>query len=291
VLAEMLRRVAEAPARDRPGLKAAFEAMAAGDSLLAEDMFEREVEASERLIAAASQLLAAEQGKKAEAAKNVAQLALMRGDLIKSVRFFELALAAVPGDLDVAMQLGYAWIAQGSLQKAGDTFSDVITRARELQEERLEAWGHNGQGDVRMAQGDGPGALAAYEAALAIREGLSQRDPANTQWQRDLSVSHERIGDVRVSQGDGPGALTAHEAALAIAEGLAQRDPANTQWQVDVVVSCWKLGSLDALLPIPDRRELLQRGRQILTTLKDAGRLQANQDWIGAFDQALADLA
>ena len=75
----MLRRVAEAPARDRPGLKAAFEAMAAGDSLLAEDMFEREVEASERLIAAASQLLAAEQGKKAEAAKNVAQLALIRG--------------------------------------------------------------------------------------------------------------------------------------------------------------------------------------------------------------------
>jgi len=69
VLAEMLRRVAEAPASGRPGLKAAFEAMAAGDSLLAEAMFEREVEASERLIAAASQLLAAEAGKKAEAAK------------------------------------------------------------------------------------------------------------------------------------------------------------------------------------------------------------------------------
>ena len=39
-------------------------------------MFERAVEASERLIAAASQLQAAEQGKKAEAAKNVAQLAV-----------------------------------------------------------------------------------------------------------------------------------------------------------------------------------------------------------------------
>lgn len=167
----------------------------------------------------------------------------MRGDLSKAVRYFELALAAVPGDLETAMQLGDAWIAQGSLQKAGDTFSGVIPRARELQEERFEALGAIGQGDVRMAQGDGPGALAAYEAALAI------------------------------------------------AEGLAQRDPANTQWQVDVAMSCWKLGSLDALLPIPDRRELLQCGREILTTLKDAGRLQANQDWIGAFDQALADLA
>ncbi|MEY4353651.1 MAG: hypothetical protein RLZZ609_1892 [Cyanobacteriota bacterium] len=242
VLAEMLRRVAEAPASERPGLKAAFEAMAAGDSLLAEDMFEREVEASERLIAAASQLQAAEQGKKAEAAKNVGQLAVMRGDLSKAVRYFELALAAVPGDLETALQLGYAWIAQGSLQKAGDTFGDVITRARERQQERFEALGAIGQGDVRMAQGDGPGALAAYEAALAIRE------------------------------------------------GLAKRDPANTQWQVDVAVSCWKLGSLDALLPIPDRRELLQRGREILTTLKDAGKLQANQDWIASFDQALAAL-
>jgi hypothetical protein len=57
-----------------------------------------------------------------------------------------------------------------------------------------------------------------------------------------------------------------------------------------VAVSCWKMGSLDALLPIPDRREFLQRGRQRLLKLKDAGRLQANQDWIGAFDQALADL-
>jgi hypothetical protein len=34
----------------------------------------------------------------------------------------------------------------------------------------------------------------------------------------------------------------------------------------------------------------LQRGRQILSTLKGAGKLGANQDWIGAFDQALADL-
>ncbi|MFN9990981.1 MAG: hypothetical protein ACK549_12150, partial [Cyanobacteriota bacterium] len=221
VLAEMLRRVAEAPASERPGLKAAFEAMAAGDSLLAEDMFEREVEASERLIAAASQLQAAEQGKKAEAAKNVAQLAVMRGDLSKAVRYFELALAAVPGDLDVAMQLGYAWIAQGSLQKAGDTFGDVITRARERQLERLVSLWAIVQGYVLKAQGDGPGALAAYEAALAIVEGLAKRDPANTQAQHDLSVSHSKIGHVREAQGDGPGALKAYEAALAIAKGLA----------------------------------------------------------------------
>jgi hypothetical protein len=31
-----------------------------------------------------------------------------------------------------------------------------------------------------VEQGDGPGALAAYQAALVIREGLAQRDPAKT---------------------------------------------------------------------------------------------------------------
>jgi len=67
----------------------------------------------------------------------------------------------------------------------------------------------------------------------------------------------------------------------------AIRDPANTGWQVDVAVSCSKMASLDSLLSINDRRDYLQRGRQILLKLRDAGRLQANQDWIGWFDQAL----
>jgi hypothetical protein len=38
---------------------------------------------------------------------------------------------------------------------------------------------------VLVAQADGPRALAAYQAGLAIREGLAKRDPANTQWQVD----------------------------------------------------------------------------------------------------------
>jgi hypothetical protein len=92
---------------------------------------------------------------------------------------------------------------------------------------------------------------------------------------------------VLVDQGDGTGALASYQKGLAIAEALALRDPANTQWQVDVAVSCSKMGSLDSLLSVNDRREYLQRGRQILLKLKNAGRLQASQDSIGAFDQAL----
>jgi tetratricopeptide (TPR) repeat protein len=149
---------------------------------------------------------------------------------------------------------------------------------------------HNKIGDVLVAQGDGPAALRAYQEGLAIAEALAKRDPANTAWQRDLSVSHDRIGDVLVAQGDGPAALRAYQEGLAIAEALAKRDPANTAWQVDVAVSCSKLGSLDSLLPAKDRKDYLLRGQQILLTLKEAGRLHANQDWTGWFNQAIDNL-
>jgi hypothetical protein len=98
------------------------------------------------------------------------------------------------------------------------------------------------------------------------------------------------MGDVLVAQGDGPGALAAYQAGLAIAEGLAKRDPANTRWQVDIAVSCGKLGSLDSFLSIQERQEYLSRGLNLLTRLKQAGKLHANQDWRGWFDNALRSL-
>lgn len=60
---------------------------------------------------------------------------------------------------------------------------------------------HERIGEVLQAQGDGPGALAAYRQALAISEALTARDPANTDWQRDLSASYGRIGSVLQVQG------------------------------------------------------------------------------------------
>ena len=93
-----------------------------------------------------------------------------------------------------------------------------------------------------------------------------------------------------VSQGDGPGALAAFQAALAIREGLAKRDPANTEWQVDVAVSCSKLGTIESLLSVAERCSYLQRGRDILLALKESGRLHANQDYIGWFEEQLQRL-
>jgi Flp pilus assembly protein TadD len=44
-------------------------------------------------------------------------------------------------------------------------------------------------GAVQSAQGDLSSALSSYKQDLEIREKLAARDPANTGWQRDLSVS------------------------------------------------------------------------------------------------------
>ena len=99
-------------------------------------------------------------------------------------------------------------------------------------------------GDVQVAQGDLPAALASFRAGLAIREGLSKTDPGNAGWRRDLSVSHNKIGDVQVAQGDLPAALASFRAGLAIREGLSKTDPGNAGWRRDLSVSHNKIGDV-----------------------------------------------
>ena len=97
---------------------------------------------------------------------------------------------------------------------------------------------------VLVAQGNLPGALEAYRKGLAIMEPLAARDPGNTQWQRDLSISHNKLGDVLVAQGNLPGALEAYRKDLAIMEPLAARDPGNTQWQRDLPISLGRVADV-----------------------------------------------
>ncbi len=243
-LESLLHRAAGADPEERPVLKAALAALAAGNTLLAEASFEQEVEASRRLRLAAVELADGERRRESDAARNVASLAVLRGDLSKAVRFFQNALDANPENLDAALQLGYAWISLGELTQASTVFTAAIQQARGSNDPQMEGCGLNGSGDVLVAQGDGAGALAAYQAGLRIREGLAKRDPANTQWQRDLIVSKTKIGDMLLAQGDGAGALATYQAGLTIAEGLAKRDPANTQWQRDLSVSQERIGNV-----------------------------------------------
>ena len=99
-------------------------------------------------------------------------------------------------------------------------------------------------GDVAVAAGDLAAARAAHQASLDIRQRLAAADPANTEWQRDLSISHEKLGDIAVAAGDLAAARAAHQASLDIRQRLAAADPANTGWQRDLSISHEKLGNI-----------------------------------------------
>jgi hypothetical protein len=141
---------------------------------------------------------------------------------------------------------------------------------------------------VRVAQGDLPAALTAFEASLVIAERLAGRDPANTQWQRDLSVSHNKIGGVRVAQGDLPAALTAFEASLALPSAWRAR-PSHYPVQLDAAVSCAERGRLRDRAT-REARAHLRRGLRIVDDLAAAGRLPPNHDWRVWFNERLRRL-
>ena len=54
--------------------------------------------------------------------------------------------------------------------------------------------------------------------------------PTNTQWQRNLSVTHYKIGEVLKATTIGRGAIS-YTAASAIMDRLAAQDRNNKQWQ------------------------------------------------------------
>ncbi len=88
---------------------------------------------------------------------------------------------------------------------------------------------------------------AATRQLQAIHQYAQNRvaaDPANAEWQRDLSVSHNRLGDVAVALGDLAGARGHFEASLDIRVRLAEADPANTEWQRDLLASHERLGGV-----------------------------------------------
>jgi tetratricopeptide (TPR) repeat protein len=77
-----------------------------------------------------------------------------------------------------------------------------------------------------------------------VAQRLTTSDPGNTDWQRDLSVSHEKLGDVARAQRKLDQAAQAYRDSLGIRKSLAASDPGNTQWQRDLWVSYAKLADL-----------------------------------------------
>ena len=117
-------------------------------------------------------------------------------DASGAVEFWRQACLADPNQGSAAFSLGTGLIRLEDLSGALGAFAQSRQQAEAAQDQRgiWIAW--NGIGDVLVAQGDGPGALAAYRAGLAIDEGLANHDPANTQWQVDVAISSGKLGSL-----------------------------------------------------------------------------------------------
>lgn len=241
-LESLLHRAAGAQPAERPALQAALAALAKGQTELAEDSFEEELAASQRRRKLAQELVVIERRRQADAARNVAILSMVRGELSKAVRYLQIALAADPEDLEAAFELGHAWIRRGDLAQAEAVFMTLSRKANQLGDRRQEARAHRGLGDVLMLRGDATAAASAYEEARAVTRNLCGMDPDHPLWQRDLAISHQKVGDGRITLGDASGAMAAYQASLAITERLASRESSNRLRQHDLSVSHDRVG-------------------------------------------------
>jgi tetratricopeptide (TPR) repeat protein len=201
------------------------------------------LDADEKAIAEAERVATERRKAAAHSARDLGVLA--RGtDVLKAVAYFQRATRLDPADAQT--WIGYAYVARdaGRTGEAKIAFEQAVARAGEANDEWRRFWGMLGLGDVASARGSLPDALRHYQAATAIAEPIIRADPENTEWQRDLSVSHIRIGDVLRGQGNLDGALERYRASLAIDQRLAQADPRNAIWQNDLAISQARIGDV-----------------------------------------------
>ena len=83
-----------------------------------------------------------------------------------------------------------------------------------------------------------------YELTERIAKRLYERDQSNKEYQRMLSVSHERVGDIKHRLGNLEAAFESYEASLLIAEKLVEQSPEKFEYQRHLSISYAKLGNL-----------------------------------------------
>src|SRR5206468_620680 len=128
-----------------------------------------------------------------------------------------LALAAT---LDVVASIRAPYQPLAETQSLLDQALEIYRRLRDA---RKEAVVLDGLGNIQRARGDLDGAQRSFEASMEIAKKLTERDPENTQWQRDLSVSHDNLGNIQQARGDLDGAQRSFEASMEIRKKLTER--------------------------------------------------------------------
>lgn len=176
----------------------------------------------------------------------IAYMAAQKPSILQTVR----ARAAVVRErnrreLEPLLRTAALYEAKGQWTEACSLYTEIL----EIEPDWAQAlhaafWFYTQQGDRARSYSSLAEASSDYQEAHLLAKQLANSDPANTEWQRDLSVSHDRIGEVLMAQGDGAGALAAYREGQAINEALAGSNPDDTKLQRDLAASHISIGDV-----------------------------------------------
>jgi len=140
-------------------------------------------------------------------------------------------------------------------------------------------------GMLQQDTGDTPGALASYEEALPLAEGLEAAGHAEAAVRDVLGTSHHRIGALLFTTGKLAEAMAAYEQARAIRQTLADANPAFTEHQSNLAGTHFNIGLLLGQTGRPNESlAAFEQARTIFQKLADAhpSVVQFQHDLAGA---------
>jgi hypothetical protein len=79
-----------------------------------------------------------------------------------------------------------------------------------------------------------------------VREELTELEPGNTTYRRDLSVSYDRLADLALAAGRSGDAERSTGSPSRVAEELTELEPGNTTYRRDLSISYERLAALEA---------------------------------------------
>jgi len=161
---------------------------------------------------------------------NLAQISELKLETEVALQRYKKVTQLDPENLRAWQQQAKLSKKLGITQGALHAWQQLQFYAQQKQEPRWEAIGLSGEGNILAIRGDGKPALDKYTQVHKFFIKQLKRDPNNSDWQRDLSVSYNKIGDMHQANGEGKQALTAYQDSLKIAEALTKREIGNATY-------------------------------------------------------------
>ena len=210
--------MAERPASRRADLATALADLARGDTATAEAEFER-------VLAELSSVAETAAHEAAEAARNIANLALL-SDIDKAIRYYRRACDLEPEYAETWRLLGHACLTAGDTGAAREALSNALGLAKDAGDTWSEMASEGGLGDVATVLGDLDEATGHYAATMELAAVRCRPRPGQHRVAaRPVGEPRTRSATCWLAQGDRAGALAAYRGGLAIRAQAGAADP------------------------------------------------------------------